>query len=396
MRTRRSMLAGLAAAAGAAGTARTLTGVDVLQAEGFARVARLRVGLITNQTGRDGAGRRTIDVLRGAPGVRLAALFSPEHGLDGRREGRIGSGVDAASGLPVTSLYGASRRPDPATLAGLDALVVDLQDVGVRFFTYATTMAYALEAAAPAGLKVFVLDRPNPIAPAGVKGPVLDPALRSFTGYFPTPLQHAMTLGELAGMFNAENRIGARLEVVAMRGWRREMWLDQTGLPWIDPSPNLRSLAEAILYPGVGLIEGANVSVGRGTANPFERVGAPWIRGEALAADLDGRGLAGVRFAAAAFTPAAAPYAGRRCEGVRILLADRTRLDAPRLGLELACALQRQDPARFAVRGLLGNLGSEASVAAIAAGEDAAAIAAGWRAGLEAFAPVRQRHLLYA
>ena len=401
MRTRRSILFGLtlawstslARAQGGAGG--VLTGVDVLEAEGFGPLVGRRIGLITNQTGRDRTGRRTIDVLNEAPGVRLAALFSPEHGIEGRLEGKVVSGVDARTGLPVHSLYGSSRRPSEETLAGLDALVVDLQDVGVRFFTYATTLAYALEAAAPLGLEVVVLDRPNPIAPAGVRGPVLDPDLKSFTGYIAAPVQHAMTMGELARMFDAETRVGAKLTVVAMRGWRRDLWFDRTGLAWINPSPNLRSLTQAILYPGVGLVEGTNLSVGRGTPSPFEVAGAPWIDGGALAEALRARRVAGVRLEPAAFTPAEDRYAGRACQGVRFVLTDRDALDAPRLGLELALALRRLHPDRFVPDGMLGNLGSRRALAAVAAGEGAAAIMEGWRPGLQAFEAVRRRHLIY-
>jgi uncharacterized protein YbbC (DUF1343 family) len=402
MGTRRSVLFGLAlawsgraTAAAQEGSGAVLTGIDVLAAEGFTRLAGRNIGLITNQTGRDRAGRRTVDVLHGAPGVRLRALFSPEHGLEGRREGRVASGVDARTGLAVHSLYGGARRPTAEMLAGLDALVVDLQDVGVRFFTYATTVAYALEAAAPRGLEVMVLDRPNPIAPAGVRGPMLDPDRRSFTGYISEPVQHAMTLGELARLFNVERGLGARLTVVAMRGWRRSLWFDQTGLGWIDPSPNLRSLTEAILYPGIGLVEGTNLSVGRGTPTPFEIVGAPWVGGAALAAELRGRGLAGVRPAPASFTPTADRHAGRLCQGVRLTLTDREALDAPRLGVELALALRRLHPDRFALDGMIGNLGSARALAAIAAGGPAEAVIAGWRAGLDAFLALRRRHLIY-
>lgn len=402
MRTRRSLLIGLGAACASGGSrpanaaGRTvLTGIDVLAQDRIAPFAGLRVGLITNQTGRDAEGRRTIDILRAATNLQLAAIFSPEHGLQGDREGRIASGIDIASGLPVQSLYGPTRRPSAGMLHGLDALVVDLQDVGVRFYTYATTMAYAMEAAAPLGLRVVVLDRPNPIAPAGVRGPVLDPAQRSFTGYFPAPVQHGMTLGELAAMFNAENRIGAKLTVVPMQGWRRGLWYDETGLPWIPPSPNLRTLTEAILYPGVGLIEGAEVSVGRGTATPFELVGAPWIEGPSLAEALEDRAIPGVLIAPARFTPAADRYQGQTCLGARISLADRSALDAPRLGVELAAALRRLDPQRFALEGLLGNIGSVPTLQALAAGEDPADIVAGWSLGLQRFEQVRARYLLY-
>ncbi|MDR3512763.1 MAG: DUF1343 domain-containing protein [Caulobacteraceae bacterium] len=410
MRTRRRLLFDLAAASGcgAVGAAASasgapvpgpsptvLAGVDVLAAGGFAQLSGLRVGVVTNQTGRDAAGRRTIDRLWSAPGVRLAAIFSPEHGLNGDREGRIGSASDAATGLPVYSLYGAARRPSAQMLSGLDALVVDLQDVGVRFFTYATTMAYVMEAAAPRGLLVVVLDRPNPIGPAGVRGPVLDPALRSFTGYFPMPVQHAMTMAELARMFEGENRIGARLTVVPMRGYRRDLWFDQTGLAWVDPSPNLRSMGAVILYPGVALVEGTNVSVGRGTPSPFELVGAPWIDGVALAGALAARDIRGARFEPTQFTPDADRYAAALCPGVRIMLTDRTALDAPRLGLELAAALRWLYPQRFDIAGMLGALGSHESLAALQAGTPAEAIAASWRPALRRFEAVRRRYLLY-
>lgn len=403
MHTRRSVLFELAATAGwaaaggpVAAEARVLTGVDVLVQQRFARLAGRRVGLITNQTGRDSAGRRTIDLLNAAPGVRLLALFSPEHGLQGDREGRIGSGVDAVTGLPVYSLYGAARRPAPDMLAGLDGLVIDLQDVGVRFFTYATTMGYALEAAAAGGIEVVVLDRPNPIGPAGARGPILNPALRSFTGYFPTPVQHGMTFGELARLFNAENQIGARLQVVEMQGYDRDLWFDQTGLTWINPSPNLRSLEEAILYPGVGLVEGTNVSVGRGTPGPFTLVGAPWIDGQMTSDRMRSQEIAGVSFEPAAFTPDSDLYAAQSCQGVRIAVTDRAALDAPRLGVELACVLRRLYGDHFSVAGMLGNLGSPETLAAIAMGMAPSEIVASWGADLRAFEGLRAKHLIYA
>jgi uncharacterized protein YbbC (DUF1343 family) len=256
-------------------------------------------------------------------------------------------------------------------------------------------LAYLMEEAAKRRIKVIVLDRPNPIAAAGVRGAMLDPDLKSFVAYFPMPIQHAMTLGELAAMFNAENRIGADLHVVKARGWRRDAWFDATGLAWVSPSPNLRSVEAAILYPGVALIEQTNVSVGRGTPAPFELVGAPWIDGPALAGHLDRRGIAGVRFEPAVFTPNADRYAGKRCQGVRIVLSDRTALDAPRLGIELAVALRRLHPKAFAVRDMLALLGSRQTLAAIEAGEDPAVIGRRWQAGLEAFTATRAKYLLY-
>jgi uncharacterized protein YbbC (DUF1343 family) len=375
--------------------AKVQLGIDVLAAGGFAQLAGMRIGLLANDASRDGAGRRSIDVLAKAPSVKLAALFSPEHGLGADREGSIALGRDSATGLVIHSLYGKNRRPSAAMLANLDAVVVDIQDVGVRFYTYATTMAYLMEEAAKRRIQVIVLDRPNPIAPAGVRGPMLDLDVRSFVAYFPMPVQHALTLGELATMFNAENKIGADLHVVKMRGWRHAMWFDGTGLSWTNPSPNLRTADAAILYPGVALIEQTNVSVGRGTPTPFKFVGAPWIDGADLVAYLERRRIAGVRFEPATFTPKSDRHAGKRCHGIRIVLAGRTALDAPRLGMELAVALHRLHPKTFAVRDMLALLGSRSTLAAIEAGEDPGLITRRWQAGLEAFTTMRARYLLY-
>jgi len=370
-------------------------GIDVLADSGFALLAGLRIGLLTNDASRDGSGRRTVQVLARARGVRLVTLLSPEHGLGADREGKIESGRDAETGLPVHSLYGTRRRPLGNMLSGLDAVVVDLQDVGVRFYTYATTMGYLMEEAARRGLKVFGLDRPNPIGAAGVRGPLLEPELRSFTGYFPMPLQHGMTLGELAGLFNGELKLGADLAVVTMHNYPRNSWFDETGLAWINPSPNLRSPRAAVLYPGVALIEGTNVSVGRGTPTPFEVVGAPWIDGLALAQYLERRGIAGVGFRPESFTPSSDRYAGKRCQGIRIVLSDRSALDAPRLGIELAAALYRLHPQKFRIRAMLALLGSSRTLAAIEAGEDPAAMGKYWQAGLRSFEAARATYLLY-
>lgn len=370
-------------------------GIDVLAARGFAPLLGRRVGLVTNRSGVDGAGRRTVDVLFQAPGLTLAALLSPEHGLSASREGRVGDDSDPATGLPVYSLYGASRRPTPAMLAGLDALVVDLQDAGVRFYTYASTLAMVMEAAAEKGIPVFVLDRPDPVNGAAVQGPVLDPELRSFTGYWPLPLRHGLTLGEFAHLFKTEAGLAVDLTVIPMEHYRRDLWYDDTGLPWLAPSPNLTSLAAAVLYPGVGLVEGAEVSVGRGTATPFEVVGAPWVDGERLAGELEALGLAGVRFAPAEFEPAVSRYAGEHCHGVRIRVTDRDALDAPVLGVALAATLYRLYPGHFSLDKLLGNLGSRATLEAIRAGRGVNEIAAAWRPALEEFRSRRKPYLLY-
>lgn len=372
-----------------------LTGIDVLAAHGFRELIGHRVGLITNRSARDSKGQRTADVLHAAAGVQLVTLFSPEHGLDAAVEGRIESGRDAVTGLPVLSLYGETRRPTAAMLAGLDTLVIDLPDVGTRYYTYATTMAYAMEAAAQHGLQVIVLDRPDPIRADVVQGPVLDPDLASFVTYLPMPTRPGMTMGELARLFRDEKKIGARLRVIGMRYFQRSQWYDQTGLPWVPPSSNLRTLAEAVLYPGVGMVEGANLSVGRGTESPFELVGAPWIDSTALARELEARAIAGVRFEPATFTPSESAYAGQACAGVRLRVIDRDRLDTPLLGLELMAALRRLYGERFEIDRTLGLLGSRAALDAIKTGADPRDVAASWGPGLEAFRQRRERHLLY-
>ena len=371
------------------------SGDDVLLADDFAPLKGLRVGLITNQTGRTSGGVRTIDVLRKVPEVHLAALFSPEHGLEGLADDRVRDSDDAATGLHVYSLYGAVKRPTDAMLRGLDALVFDIQDSGTRFYTYITTMAYAMEAAAHAGLTFFVIDRPNPISAAIVQGPMLDGDLRSFTGYFSLPLRHGMTVGELARLFNSEGGIGVRLNVIAMRGYRRNAWFDETGLQWVPPSPNLRTLEEAALYPGVAMLEAANVSVGRGTGTPFRIIGAPWIDARQLANYLAERSIPGVRFVPARFTPTASPFKGRSCAGVRVLLVDRKSLDAGRLGVELESALYRLYPTAFEIDSTLSMVGSRSVLQAIKVGDDPVDIARGWQPLVASFLAVRSRYLLY-
>jgi uncharacterized protein YbbC (DUF1343 family)/CubicO group peptidase (beta-lactamase class C family) len=372
-----------------------MTGIDVLRAQDFAPLRGLRIGLITNQTGRDAAGESDIDLLRSAPDARLVAVFSPEHGLNGTLDEKIGSGIEPVTGLPLFSLYGDVMRPTPAMLHGIDALVFDLQGVGTRFYTYVTTMAYAMEAAAGQGIDFYVLDRPDPIDAAVVQGPVLDRSLESFTGYFPLPVRYGMTMGELAQMFNTENHIGAKLHVITMRGYRRGDWYDNTGLRWVAPSPNLRSLTEAALYPGVALVEGANVSVGRGTATPFEILGAPWIDGGRLSVYLTARKIAGIRFYPVDFTPPADSYKNQECHGVRIDLIDRKKLDAPALGIELASALYRLYPAKFRIGRTLGLIGSRRTLTAIDNQHDPRVIVSNWQPSLAKFRRLRAQYLLY-
>ena len=371
------------------------SGIDILVEQNFAPLAGLRVGLITNHTGRDGRGRRTIDLLRGAPGVNLKAIFSPEHGLTGTSDALVGSGKDEKTGLPVYSLYGENKRPTLNQLDGLDALVFDIQDAGARFYTYITTLGFAMEAAARSGIKIIVLDRPNPITGNLVEGPMLDLDLVSFTGYFPMPIRHGMTVGELAGMFNSEKQLGVQLEVIKMSGWRRTDWFDETGLEWINPSPNLRNMTEAVLYPGVAMIEGANISVGRGTHTPFELVGAPWINSSELARELTQRHIAGVGFMPVQFTPDSGPYAGKLCGGVNILLLDRASLNSPALGIELASTLYRLYPQHFELDRTLALVGSRQTLEAIRQGKDPASIALGFEDSIEQFRKLREKYLLY-
>jgi uncharacterized protein YbbC (DUF1343 family)/CubicO group peptidase (beta-lactamase class C family) len=375
----------------------TRTGLDVLAAEKFKQFAGKRIGLITNQTGVDREGRRNIDLMREA-GVKIAALFSPEHGFAGAldRPG-IEDTVDYKTDLKVYSLYGKTLRPTPEMLQGVDALVFDIQDVGARFYTYESTMAYALEAAAKAGLPFFVLDRPNPITGTHVEGPLLDAANKSFVGSFAgLPARHGMTMGELAKMFNVENKWSANLTVIEMEDWNRGDWFDSTGLPWINPSPNMRSLNAAILYPGLCFLEySKNYSEGRGTDAPFEQTGADFINGRALAEYLNKRLIPGVRAYPSTFTPADSNFKGVSIEGVRYEITNRDVFDATRLGLEIAVAIQKLYPGKLDYA--LGKrlIGSDDAIRRIQAGEDPRTIQASWQDALSDFLKVRAKYLIY-
>jgi uncharacterized protein YbbC (DUF1343 family)/CubicO group peptidase (beta-lactamase class C family) len=373
------------------------TGIDVLVAENFAPLAGMRVGLITNHTGRDAQGRRTIDLLYRAPGVKLRAIFGPEHGFTGTADegAPVASGQDPATHLPVYSLYGKTTRPTDKMLAGLDALVFDIQDAGVRFYTYVTTLGYAMEAAAKKGIPVYVLDRPNPINGFSVEGPVLDKDLTSFVAYFPMPVRHGMTVGELAEMFNRENNLGVKLHIIKMRGWERTDWYDETGLSWVKPSPNLRTLTEATLYPGVAMVEGASVSVGRGTDTPFELLGAPWIESRKLAAHLNERKIQGVRFLPVEFTPRSGPFKGQVCHGISLVLLDRQALNSPELGVELVAALYRLFPQDFQIDKTLALVGARGVLAAIKKGHDPGSIVRRSYEAREPFRRMREKYLLY-
>ena len=360
---------------------------------------KMRIGLVTNQTGVDADGKRTIDVLAQAAGVSLQAIFSPEHGVTGTLDTTdINNSKDAATGVPVYSVYGgtdAARRPAADVMKNLDAVVFDIQDAGVRFYTYETTLGYFLESAAAAGIEIIVLDRPNPITGSFVQGPPTDAGHESFTNYWTVPVRHGMTIGELAKMFNVERNINAKLTVVPMEGWQRGDWFDSTGLGWVNPSPNLRSVTEAALYPGPALIEGTNISVGRGTDTPFELVGAPWVKSRELAAYLNGRGIGGVRFVPVTFTPTASVYSGQECGGVNIVVTDRNGMDAPELGIELAAALHKLYAADFKIERMPPLLVNQSVYDALVAGEDPRRIAGDWMEDLEKFQGVRKKYLIY-
>jgi uncharacterized protein YbbC (DUF1343 family)/CubicO group peptidase (beta-lactamase class C family) len=387
----------------AARNGKVKVGIDVLEEKNFEPLhsgeAKRKIGVVTNQTGIDSEGRRTIDLLAAAAGLSLEAIFSPEHGVTGTLDTTdISNSKDAATGVPVYSVYGASdaaRRPSVEVLTNLDAIVYDIQDAGARFYTYETTLGYFLEAAAKAGIEMIVLDRPNPVTGSFVQGPVSDPGHESFVNYFPVPPRHGMTIGELAQMFNTERGINAKLKVVPMDGWLRGDWYDSTGLTWVNPSPNLRSLPEATLYTGVALIEGTNISVGRGTDTPFEWIGAPWIKSRELAEYLNARAIPGVRFVPVTFTPTANPYSGQSCQGVSIVLLDRNTLDAPELGMELASALHKLYPKDFKHDRMPELLINQAVYDALLAGQDPRRIAQDWRPELEKFEQTRQKYLLY-
>jgi uncharacterized protein YbbC (DUF1343 family) len=375
--------------------ARVQTGLDVLEAQKFAPLRGKHVGLITNHTGLDSQGRSIVDVLSHAPGVQLIALFSPEHGLAGRNDEKIASSKDPATGLRVHSLYGETLRPTDEMLEGIDALVFDVQDAGVRFYTYTTTMAYCMEAAAKRHIAFFVLDRPNPLGGQIVEGPMLDADKTSFVGYFPLPVRYGLTIGELAQLFNSENHIGADLHVIAMKNWHRNYFFESTGIKWIPPSPNLRTTKGSILYPGIEILQNAGVSVGRGTQTPFEEFGAPWLSGDEVAAALNERHLPGVHFAAQPFIPIAGLYSGQRCGGVAIRVTDRFTARSMRTGLEIAAILQKLYPKQFDPEKLLLLVGNSGTIQQLQSGAPPEKIVASWSDSLSAFEQVRRKYFLY-
>ncbi len=370
-------------------------GIDNAELRNFASLRGKRVGLVTNEAAVDAAGKRTLDILAHAPGIRLVALFSPEHGLNVNRDSAVADSMDASTALPIYSLYGDTRRPTDEMLKNVDVLAFDIQDAGVRFYTYVTTMAYCMEVAAKHHIPFVIFDRPDPLGGENIEGPMLDPGRTSFTGYFPMPVRYGMTMGELAKMFNAENHIGAKLEIWPLQNWHRGETYDQTGLTWIPPSPNLRTVKALFIYPGLDILQAGGVSVGRGTDTPFEVLGAPWIRGSQLAVDLNKRQIPGVAFKAAKFTPTEAPYKGQSCEGVRIIITNRETFRSVRMGLEIAESLNRLYPQNLQIDKIMFLLGSQSTLDRLKRGDPPADIIAGWSSDLEKFRRMRAKYLLY-
>lgn len=371
-------------------------GIDVLVEEGFSTIRGQRVGLVTNHTGLTADLRSSIDVLHGASEVKLAALFSPEHGLRGDKDEKVGDATDQATGLPIYSLYGKTLSPDESVLRTLDALVYDIQDIGCRFYTYISTMGLCMEACARAGVHFVVLDRPNPITGLGAEGPLADEDLLSFIAWHSIPVRHGLTVGELARLFNVERRINAGLIVVPCRGWRRANYFDATGLTWTNPSPNMRCLNQATVYPGVGLLETTNLSVGRGTDAPFERFGAPWMDGMRVASELNRRNVAGARFVPIRFTPVSSVHQGVLCSGVNLIVTNRAQFRPVRAGLEIAAAILRLHGYVWAVNRYLRLLSNRAALNALKSGAEPRDIERMWASGLRSFQRRRAPYLLYA
>jgi len=375
--------------------ARVQTGLDILEAEKFAPLRGKHVGLITNHTGLDSQGRSTVDVLSHAAGFQVIALFSPEHGLAGRNDEKVSSTKDPSTGLPVYSLYGETRRPTDEMLKGIDALVFDVQDAGVRFYTYTATMGYCMEEAAKRKIAFFVLDRPNLLGGEIIEGPMLDADKTNFVAYFPLPVRYALTIGELAQFFNTENHIGADLHVITMRNWHRNYFFESTGIKWIPPSPNLRTIKGSIVYPGIEILQSAGVSVGRGTQAPFEEFGAPWMNGDEVAAALNARNLPGLRFAGQPFIPIAGLYSGQRCGGVSVKITDRFKVRSMRVGLEIAAILQKLYPKQFEITKMIELVGNSDTMQQLQSGVPPEKIVASWTDSLAAFDQVRRKHFLY-
>jgi uncharacterized protein YbbC (DUF1343 family) len=372
-----------------------LCGIDVLEQQNFAPLADKRVALVTNHTGIDAAGNRTIDVLAAAKNVHLTKLFSPEHGLYGLMDEKVADAVDPKTGLHVYSLYGPTKKPSDEMLKDVDAIVYDIQDVGARYYTYTTTLGLCMEAAAAHKIPMLVLDRPNPVTGLLVDGPIADENGLGFIAFAPIPVSHGMTEGELARMFNVERHINCDLSVIEMKGWRRSMWWDDTGRMWINPSPNMRNTAQALLYLGIGFLEMSNLSVGRGTDQPFETFGAPWVDGRKLAAALNADHMPGLRFVPITFTPESSKFAKQPCEGCYIEVTDRTAVEPVPSGLRIAWELKRLFGDAFEIKGVGRLLRNEDTLNQLMNTSDPQMLPASWRQPLDAFKTIRAKYLIY-
>jgi uncharacterized protein YbbC (DUF1343 family)/CubicO group peptidase (beta-lactamase class C family) len=374
---------------------RVLTGLDVLADQKFAMLSGHAVGLVTNQTGIDLRGRRAIDLIAAAPGVRLQAIFSPEHGVMGVSNTDVPHSRDVVTGRPIWSLYGSTRRPTSAMLKDITLLVFDIQDVGARYYTYLTTLVYIMEEAAKQKIPVLVLDRPNPINGRVVEGPLMDPDLQSFTAPHPIPVRTGLTIGEFAKLAAAERKIPVSLTVVPLVGWDRDRWFDETGLPWVNPSPNIRSVTQALLYSGVGLLEATNLSVGRGTDVPFEVIGAPWIEPRGLADALNRQGLRGVRFDPIWFTPTADVYTNISCGGVRMVVTDREAIRPVTVAFALARTLRERHRDQFRPESIQNLLVNRSTMWAFLRGEVLDRLVAWSEVDRSSFLNRRASYLMY-
>lgn len=374
-----------------------LTGIDVLEKQAFKPLEGKRVGLITNHTGRNIKGKSTVQVLAGAANVKLTALFSPEHGFEGKLDiSKVGDSKDTSTGLKVHSLYGETRKPTKAMLEDIDVLVFDIQDIGTRFYTYVSTMGEAMHAAAEQGKEFMVLDHPNPINGVDIAGPMLDAGKESFVGFHHLPVRHGLTIGELARLFQKERKLEQlKLAVIACEGWEREQSWDATGLVWVNPSPNMRSLTQAWLYPGIGLLETTNVSVGRGTDTPFEVVGAPWLDGVRLADALRSQAIPGVAFVPIEFAPTGSKFMGQKCGGINVIITDRSKFEPVRTGFEIAVQLRKLHPDAWEAKGFLRLLGNKETFAAVLDSKSAAEVTTIAEKGVEEFKQRRAAVLLY-
>ena len=381
-------------------------GVEVFLEKPPASLHGKRIGLITNQSGIDRQRRSTIDLLTASPHFKVVALFSPEHGIRGVAEARVASGKDEKTGLPIHSLYGETFKPTQAMLEGVDALVYDIQDLGVRQYTYESTLALAMQAAAEKKIPIFVLDRPNPVTGTIMEGNILEKGFEGFVGIYPVLSRHGMTLGELARMYNAEQKIGADLTVIPVEGWRRHMWWDETGLPWVNPSPNIRRLEAAINYPGTVFFEAVNVSEGRGTDAPFEHIGAPWLKHIEVANGMNAKKLPGVRFEPVTIPVAqgARKYAGQTLNGVRFIVTDRNLYRPVQTSFLMIEMIRQLHPTEFEWRGAnqrepnitaMERLGGSAKIRQAVDGGTMSALLRAWEDDQAAFAKKRAAYLLY-